>query len=194
MRSHGVARRRRGRLSEESRKRKGATWNNELKNGGCSFVSTVMFSLGVKLYNLAVGKKRAAPDDTEEALPQQNAVRAKINHRSTLSSDKMSDLPTVPAPAPASAEAVAAVVEAEAVAEEGAEDATAPDDAPPSEESSDDERTPGTPASELQTLKDCYANGTIPTTSSGDLDPAFTFDDALNDKVIVWSVSSLCRI
>lgn len=149
----------------------------------------VMFSLGVKLYNLAVGKKRAAPDDAEEELPQ--TVRAKIIHRSTLSSDKMVDLPTVPAPV--EAEAVVAPVKAEAVTGEEEEDATAPDDAPPSQESSDDGRTPGTPASELQTLKACYANGNIPTTLSGEVVPAFTPDDVLNDKVIAWSVWSSLR-
>lgn len=153
---------------------------------------TSMFSLGAKLYNLAVGKKRAAPEESEQ-VPQTSAVRAKIIHRSTLSSDKMTELPTVPAVVPAvvPAEPAVELAASEAVVEDGEEDATAPSDAPPSQESEsdlDDGRTPGTTASELMTLRECYSRGSIPTISSGVVAPAFAVDEELNDKVIVWSV------
>ena len=148
------------------------------------FLLTAMFSLGAKLYNLAVGKKRSAPEVEED--PQTSAVRAKIVHRSPLSSDEMLDLPTVPVPA--TTEPVGEEVAPEAAPEENAPS----EDAPPSQEDSDeDERTPGISALDLQTLKECYANGTIPSILSGDVEPAIAVDEDINDKVIVWSVRPL---
>lgn len=145
------------------------------ERGGFTLPLT-MFSLGLKLYHVALGK-RARDEDTDISA----GARPKTNH--TTSASELHDLPTPPSAPPKSSgdssPADEAPADPAAAQEDGSPHALAQAASSPVAASG---ILPGT----LKTVAECYADETLEQADTTVYPP----DETLNSKVSIWCVPS----